>query len=38
MPNVKEALKMTATCLVVIWLLNQTNITRPYVQKALTGY
>lgn len=35
--DVKNALKTTATVLVVIWLMNQTSITRPLVQRALTG-
>lgn len=38
MPSIKEAIKTTATVLVVIWALNQVNVTRNLVNKALTGY
>jgi hypothetical protein len=37
MTDFKSALKTTAITLAVIWALNQTNITRPLVQRALTG-
>lgn len=37
MPDVKNALKTTVTVLAVIWVLNQVNLTRNLVGKALTG-
>lgn len=37
MSEVKEALKITATVLATMWVLNQIQPTRVFVQRALVG-
>lgn len=37
MSTVKNAAITTATVLAVIWALNQLSVTKPLVQKALSG-
>ena len=37
MKDFKDALKTTAVTLAVIFALNQLSLTRPFVQRALTG-